>query len=85
MRVITSKIDIDEREAGFKDALDLISHEKITHDCIQGLYTGTYKTLLLIFLANLEDRKQKIFEEFKDKSSLSRGEWECLQQRIKDL
>lgn len=85
MLVIESKIDIDEREAGFKEALDLITQEKISQECLKGLYAGAYKSLLWIFLANLTRRKQNLLDEFKDKSSLSRGEWECLQQRIKDL
>lgn len=83
--VITTAIDIEEREKGFQNALDMFAHQKIPEECARGLYSGVYKTLLFIFLANLEDRKQKMLEEFKDKTSLSRGEWECLQKRIKEL
>lgn len=83
--VITTAIDIEEREKGFQNALDMFAHQKIPEECARGLYSGVYKTLLFIFLANLEDRKQKMLEEFKDKASLSRGEWEYLQKRIKEL
>ena len=83
--VITTAIDIEEREKGFQNALDMFAHQKIPEECARGLYSGVYKTLLFIFLANLEDRKQKMLEEFKDKTSLGRGEWEYLQKRIKEL
>ncbi len=83
--VITTAIDIEEREKGFQNALDMFAHQKIPEECARGLYSGVYKTLLFIFLANLEDRKQKMLEEFKDKTSLSRGEWEYLKERIKEL
>lgn len=83
--VITTDINIDEREKGFRNALDMLSHQKIPEECVRGLYSGAYKTLLFIFLADLEDRKQKMLEEFKDKTTLGRREWEYLQKRIKEL
>jgi hypothetical protein len=85
MRVIESKIDIEEREAGFRNALDLFMQEKLPLESGKALYNGCYKTLLIIFLSDLQDRKQKLLDEFKDKTSLSRGEWELLQKRIRDL
>lgn len=82
---ITSKIDIDEREKGFKDALDLLINEKLSEQCIKGLYNGVYKSLLFIFLADIEKRKQKILEEFKEKKSLDEREWNYLYERIKEI
>ena len=82
--LIMSKINIDERVKGFKTAFDLMCSEEMTENDIKAIYK-LYEPLLILFLADMQKRKDKIFEEFSHLKKLDERNFELLKQLIKDL
>ena len=62
--LLTSKINIDERTTGFKQALDLIHNAKLSPEDLPTVYK-VYEDLLFLILWYFQKRKQPFYEYVK--------------------
>lgn len=62
--LLTSKINIDERTTGFKQALDLIHNAKLSPEDLPTVYK-VYEDLLFLILWDFQKRKQPFYEYVK--------------------
>lgn len=65
--VITTDINIDEREKGFRNALDMLAQQKISEECVRGYIQGRIKHYFSFFLQIWKTVNRKCLKNLKIK------------------